>query len=45
LLDGPARDGEEILFADLDLDEIVRGKFAFDGAAQLCPTGSVPIDG
>jgi nitrilase len=30
VLAGPARDGEEILFADLDLDDISRGKFDFD---------------
>jgi nitrilase len=30
VLAGPARDGEETLFADLDLDEITRGKFDFD---------------
>ncbi len=30
VLAGPARDGEEILFADVDLDEIARGKFDFD---------------
>ena len=30
VLAGPARDGEEILFADLDLDDIARGKFDFD---------------
>ncbi len=30
VLAGPARDGEEILFADVDLDEITRGKFDFD---------------
>jgi len=30
ILAGPARDGEEILFADIDLDEIARGKFDFD---------------
>ena len=30
VLAGPARDGEEILTADLDLDEIARGKFDFD---------------
>jgi nitrilase len=30
VLAGPARDGEEILFADIDLDEIARGKFDFD---------------
>ena len=30
VLAGPARDGEEILFADLDLDEIARGKFDLD---------------
>jgi nitrilase len=30
VLAGPARDGEEILFADIDLDQIVRGKFDFD---------------
>jgi hypothetical protein len=27
---GPARDGEAILVADLDLDEIARGKFDLD---------------
>jgi len=30
VLAGPARDGEEILFADLDLDQIARGTFDFD---------------
>ena len=30
VLAGPARDGEEILFADVDLDEIARRKFDFD---------------
>ena len=30
VLAGPARDGEEILLADIDLDEIARGKFDFD---------------
>ena len=30
VLAGPARDGEKILSADLDLDEIVRGKFDLD---------------
>jgi nitrilase len=30
VLAGPARDGEQILFADLDPDEIARGKFDFD---------------
>ena len=30
MLAGPARDGEEILFADLDLGDIARGKFDFD---------------
>jgi nitrilase len=30
VLVGPARGGEDILFADLDLDEIARGKFDFD---------------
>ena len=30
VLAGPARDGEEILFADLDLDDIARGKFDLD---------------
>jgi nitrilase len=30
VLAGPARDGEEILFADVDLDEIACGKFDFD---------------
>jgi nitrilase len=30
VLAGPARDGEEILFADLDLDEIARGRLDLD---------------
>jgi nitrilase len=30
VLAGPAREGEEILFADIDLDEIARGKFDLD---------------
>ena len=30
VLAGPARDGEAILFADIDLDDIARGKFDFD---------------
>ena len=30
VLAGPARDGEEILYADIDLDEIARGKYDFD---------------
>jgi nitrilase len=30
VLAGPARDGEEILFADIDLDEIARGKLDLD---------------
>ncbi|MDQ2895228.1 MAG: nitrilase [Actinomycetota bacterium] len=30
VLAGPARHGEEMLFADIDLDEITRGKFDFD---------------
>ena len=30
VLAGPARDGEEILFADLDRGDIARGKFDFD---------------
>jgi nitrilase len=30
VLAGPARDGEAILTADLDLDEIVRGAFDLD---------------
>ena len=34
VLAGPARDGEEILFADLDLGEIARGKFDFDVAGH-----------
>jgi nitrilase len=34
VLAGPARDGEETLFADLDLDEITRGKFDFDVAGH-----------
>ena len=34
VLAGPARDGEEILFADIDLDEIARGKFDLDVAGH-----------
>ncbi len=34
VLAGPARDGEEILFADVDLDEITRGKLDFDVAGH-----------
>jgi nitrilase len=34
VLAGPARNGEETLFADLDLDEITRGKFDFDVAGH-----------
>jgi nitrilase len=34
VLPGPARDGEEILFAGIDLDEIARGKFDFDVAGH-----------
>jgi tetratricopeptide (TPR) repeat protein len=34
VLAGPARAGEEILFADIDLDEIARGKFDFDVAGH-----------
>jgi len=34
VLAGPARDGEETLFADLDLDEITRGKFDLDVAGH-----------
>jgi nitrilase len=30
VLAGPARKGEEILYADIDLDEIARGKYDFD---------------
>jgi nitrilase len=30
ILAGPSRDGEEILLADLDLDDIARGKFDLD---------------
>jgi nitrilase len=30
VLAGPAREGEEILYADIDLDEIARGKYDFD---------------
>jgi nitrilase len=30
ILAGPLTDGEGILIADLDLDDIVRGKFDFD---------------
>ena len=34
ILAGPARDGEEILFADIDLAEIARVKFDFDVAGH-----------
>ena len=34
LLAGPEFDRETILYADLDLDEIVRGKFDFDAAGH-----------
>jgi nitrilase len=34
VLAGPARDGEEILFADIDLGEIARGKFDLDVAGH-----------
>ena len=34
VLAGPARDREQILFADIDLDEIARGKFDFDVAGH-----------
>jgi len=34
VLAGPARDGEQILYADIDLDEIARGKFDFDVAGH-----------
>jgi nitrilase len=34
VLAGPARDGEEILFADIELDDITRGKFDFDVAGH-----------
>jgi len=34
VLAGPARGGEEILFADIELDEITRGKFDFDVAGH-----------
>jgi nitrilase len=34
ILAGPARDGEEILFASIDLHEIARGKFDFDVAGH-----------
>jgi len=30
VLAGPAREGEEILYAEIDLDEIARGKYDFD---------------
>jgi nitrilase len=32
--DAPRRAGEEILFADIDLDEIAHGKFDFDVAGH-----------
>jgi nitrilase len=34
ILAGPARDREEILFADIDLNEIARGKFDFDAVGH-----------
>jgi nitrilase len=34
VLAGPARDREEILYAELDLDEIARGKYDFDVAGH-----------
>ena len=34
VLAGPAFDGEEILFADVDLDEITRAKFDFDAVGH-----------
>jgi nitrilase len=34
ILAGPARDREEVLFADIDLDEIARGKFDFDAVGH-----------
>jgi nitrilase len=34
VLAGPARDGEQILFADIDLGEIARGKFDLDVAGH-----------
>lgn len=34
VLAGPARDGEEILFAEIDLDEIARGTFDFDATGH-----------
>lgn len=34
ILAGPARGGEEILYASIDLDEIARGKFDFDVAGH-----------
>ena len=34
VLAGPARDGETILFANIELDEITRGKFDFDVAGH-----------
>ena len=34
VLAGPARDGEKILYADVDLDEIARGTFDFDAVGH-----------
>ena len=34
ILAGPARDGEEILFADIDLDDIARGTLDFDAVGH-----------
>jgi len=34
VLAGPARDGEEILFADIDLDDIARGTLDFDAVGH-----------
>ena len=44
VLAGPARDGEEILFADIDLDEIARGKFDLDVDRPLRAPRRVPVD-
>jgi nitrilase len=34
VLAGPSWDGEDILFADIDLDEIPRAKFDFDAVGH-----------
>ena len=42
LIAGPNYQGETILYADIDLDDIVRGKYDFDVVGTLCPAGRLP---